>query len=285
MLLILGADSEIGAATCRHIEASGGMVVGTTRRQSAASSNSILLDFDRDVSDFSPPDGVTAACIFVAVARLAACAADPQGSAKVNCERTISLVQRLTARGVYTLFLSTNQVFDGELAHVSADAPASPVSEYGRQKALTEDVLRRQMADGAPIGILRFAKIVSPRMALIEAWKAELAAGRPVDAFVDMMMAPTPVAHAAAAIVCLMRDRQATIAQLTGPRDVAYREVGRLVARRVGADPGLVRPVSALDKGMPLGSTPHNTTLDSSYLADRYDIVVPDVEEVLGDIV
>jgi hypothetical protein len=35
------------------------------------------------------------------------------------------------------------------------------------------------------------------------------------------------------------------VAQLTGPRDVSYAEVGRFVAERIGADPALVDPVSA----------------------------------------
>jgi hypothetical protein len=43
--------------------------------------------------------------------------------------------------------------------------------------------------------------------------------------------------------------------------------------------------VSALDHGMPAGSTPRNTTLDSSYLAERYGIVVPDPEKVLGALI
>ena len=72
------------------------------------------------------------------------------------------------------------------------------------------------------------------------------------------------------------------VAQLTGARDVSYAEVGRFVAERIGADPGLVDPVSAVDHGMPKGSTPRNTTLDSSYLAQRYGLAVPDAFEVIG---
>jgi dTDP-4-dehydrorhamnose reductase len=176
-------------------------------------------------------------------------------------------------------------VFDGETARVAPDAPTSPVSEYGRQKAVTEAALRERMAGGAPIGILRFAKVVSPKMPLIENWKSELAAGRAISAFADMMMAPTPVASAAAAIACMMKDRTSAIAQLTGPRDIAYTEVAHLVARHVGADPDMVRPVSALDHGMPAGSTPRNTTLDSSYFAERHGISVADAEQVLSALI
>ena len=91
-------------------------------------------------------------------------------------QQTIALIDRLAARGIYTLFLSTNQVFSGERPHVPADAPVSPVSEYGRQKAEAERVLRSRMANGAPIGVLRLAKVVSPGMALVTNWRQELTA-------------------------------------------------------------------------------------------------------------
>lgn len=281
MFLVIGANSEIATATVSRIRGRGGEVATTTRRPGEVGDSTILLDFDSPTDGFVPPKGVTAACIFVAVARLAACEADPAGSSLVNCERTIDLVDRLVAHGVYTLFLSTNQVFDGSRPHVPADAPTAPVSEYGRQKARTEGALRERMRGGAPVGILRLAKVVSPGMALVDGWRRELGAARPIRAFADMTMAPTPADLVAEAISRMMEDRVCEVAQLTGPRDVAYADVGRLVAEDLGAEPGLVEAVSALDHGMPPGSTPANTTLDSSYLERRYGIVVPDAVEVV----
>ena len=61
-----------------------------------------------------------------------------------------------------------------------------PVSEYGRQKARTEAALRQHMDRGAPVAILRLAKVVSPDMPLIDGWIEALAAGKPIRAFRDM---------------------------------------------------------------------------------------------------
>ncbi len=282
MYLLVGGNSEIGGETAHQLAARGQTVVTTTRRTAEVGPTRVLLDFDRPTDGFEPPPGVTAACIFVAVARLAACQADPTGSALINCERTIALVDRLLSRGVYTLFLSTNQVFDGETAHVAADAPHSPRSEYGRQKARTEAALKARIADGAPVGILRLAKVASPGMALVAGWREKLAAGEPIRAFHDMTMAPTPTAMVASAIAGMMRERFAGIAQLTGPRDVTYAEIGRFLARRAGVSEDRVEAVSALDNGMPEGGTPRNTTLDSSLVATRYGLTVPDTLDVVA---
>jgi dTDP-4-dehydrorhamnose reductase len=204
------------------------------------------------------------------------------GSALINVERTIALIDLLVGRGIYTLFLSTNQVFNGDSPHLTVDAPMSPISEYGRQKAEIERMLRTRMTAGAPIGVLRLAKVVSPGMTLLSAWKQELASGRSIRAFTDMTMAPTPVDMVATSIARMMEDRLQVIAQLTGPRDIAYAEVGRFFAKKIGADPRLVVPVSALESGLPKGSTPRNTTLDSSFIEQRYGLVIPDAFDVIA---
>ncbi|MDP3694040.1 sugar nucleotide-binding protein [Bradyrhizobium sp.] len=283
MFLVVGGNSEIGSATAQLIRSRGGEVVCTTRRLPTAP-NEVLLDLGGPVQDFAIPEGVKSACIFVAVARLAACEADPAGSARINVEQSAALTEMLAARGVYTLFLSTNQVFNGDTPHVPWDAPVSPISEYGRQKAAAERTLRALMREGAPVGILRLAKVVSPGMSLVENWKRELAAGRPIRAFHDMTMAPTPVKVVAEAIARMMEDRLPAIAQLTGPSDVTYADVGRSIAESLGVDPGLVQPVSALDNGMPHGSTPRYTTLDSSLLLARYGLTAPAALDVIREL-
>jgi hypothetical protein len=44
----------------------------------------------------------------------------------------------------------------------------------------------------------------------------------------------------------------------------------------------LVQPVSALENGLPKGSTPRNTTLDSSYIAEKYGLTVSDAFDVIS---
>src|SRR5437868_5137012 len=136
-LLLVGADSEIGAATARHLTACGASVIATTRRPEHVAADRPFLDLSAPLDDWRPPAGIGAACIFAAVARLQACEADPAGSAFINVSQTLGLTERLLAEGAAVLFLSTNQVFDGTVPQVAADAPFCPVSEYGRQKART----------------------------------------------------------------------------------------------------------------------------------------------------
>jgi dTDP-4-dehydrorhamnose reductase len=275
MFLLVGGDSEIGAATYLHLKAAGKIAAATTRRPQLAGPERPLLDLAADLSSWAPAPDTSAACIFAATARLADCAADPAGSATINVLQTLTLAERLTARNIYVLFLSSNQVFDGSVPHMRADAPTCPLSEYGRQKARAEAVLRERMLRGAPIGILRLAKVVSASMPLLHGWVRALSAGEPIRAFHDMPMAPAPAALVGAAIAALLESRAPGVFQLTGPQDVSYADVAHRLARQVGADPKLVGVVGAIEAGMPAGSAPRHTTLDSTAMRDRFGIVAP----------
>ena len=284
-ILIVGGESEIAVATVAHLRKRGRDVVATTRRPERVAADRPFLDLSRPVDDWPIPDGVAAACLCAAVARLGDCAKDPAGSARTNVAGNTRLAERLIARNIPVLFLSTDKVFDGERAHVPADAPPCPVSEYGRQKAAAEGALGELMRAGMPTAILRLAKVVTPGMVLLRQWIGELNRGQPVRAFHDMMMAPTPIALVAQAIEQLLAAPTSGIFQLTGPRDVDYGAVARHLAEEIGTDPELIETVSAYSVGLPTGSTARNTTLDSSGLAERFGIVVPDVWAVIDGLI
>jgi dTDP-4-dehydrorhamnose reductase len=281
MFLIVGGDSEIGAAASRAMTAQGLPVVATTRRRDRVAPDRPYLDLAAPLDGWAPPPGTQAVCLCAAIARLAACADDPEGSAHVNVAQTLALADTLLARGIAVLFLSTNQVFDGSVPHQRADAPHAPVSEYGRQKARAEAALLRAMQQGAPVAILRLAKVVSDTMPLIGGWIGDLSAAKPIRAFADMTLAPTPTEQVCAAISVLLQARARGIFQFTGPRDVTYADVGRFLAATLGAAPGLVQETSAHSAGLPEGATPANTTLDSSLLRVHYGLEVPDVWDVV----
>src|SRR5712691_201961 len=95
MWLLVGGESEIGAAAHRYLTARGQAVSVTTRRLAHESATRPLFDLSIPLDGWEPPADTQAACIFAGVSRLAACAADPVGSAQVNVVQTIALIERL----------------------------------------------------------------------------------------------------------------------------------------------------------------------------------------------
>jgi len=282
--LLIGGDSEIGAATFQFVSKSDRLALATTRRQELVSPSRPYFDLAQPLKGWRPPQHASAACIFAAVARLAACHLDPVGSARINVDQTIALVERLLEHDIHVLYLSTNQVFDGETPFVAPDAAMTPVSEYGQQKARTEAVLQNHIVMGAPLAILRLAKVISPDMPLIAGWMNSLSKNEPIRAFSNMKVAPTPIDIVIEAITAILDSRAVGVFQLTGPRDVSYLDVGRFVAERLGAEASLVMATRAGEIDMVAGSTPVHTTLDSALLRDRFGISAADPWTVIGSV-
>ena len=69
-------------------------------------------------------------------------------------------------------------------------------------KARTEKKVKVLMKQGAPLSILRLAKVISPQMQLLKGWVETLATGHPIRAFQDTMVSPTPIRTVTEAIVC-----------------------------------------------------------------------------------
>ncbi|HXW78018.1 MAG TPA: sugar nucleotide-binding protein, partial [Acidimicrobiales bacterium] len=281
--LVVGGDSEIGAALLDHLARYGQTAVGTTRRRERLGDDRLWLDLSDFDESWAPPSGIKAACVCAARSRLADCAADPSGSWALNVDQTARLVARLSRLGIYTLFLSSNQVFDGKIAFVPPDAPVNPVSEYGRQKAAAEErVLTAGASSHQGTAVLRLSRVLGPVTPTVASWASALRRGEHVTAFSDMVLAPVPVELVAQAAHSLMTDSAAGIFHLSGTQDVPYSHFARALALRLGRSPSLVREVSAATAGLPPGSTPSHTTLDSALLRDRYHLTPPDLLSTLG---
>src|SRR4029079_17964223 len=285
MWLLIGGDSEIGAAAYQSLKARGVTAAATTRRKTQIAADRPFLDLSAPLENWAPPPGPSAACIFAAVARIKACEADPRASAHVNVTQTLALADRLRGRGIPVLFLSTNQVFDGTVPDVVAGAPHSPVTEYGRQKARAEAGFFSRMELGMPAAVLRLAKVVSRDMPLRRDWSKKLAAGQPIRAFSDMTMAPVEIDMVCDAIAMLMKAGTRGVFQLTGPRDLPYLEIGRHIESELGVDRSLVGESTTVEAGLPTGSGRMHTTLDSSRLRDEYGVAPPDVLAVVNSVI
>jgi dTDP-4-dehydrorhamnose reductase len=257
--LVVGGDGVLGAALVDALIAAGRDVVATTRR-APPTPGRLLLDLAAPLVDWPALPRVACAWLCAAVTSQAACERDPQGSWRVNVEQTVALAERLARDGARVVFLSTSQVFDGSRARRTPADPPSPLTEYGRQKAAAEARLRAAL--GSRLVIARLTKVVAPDAPLFRGWLTALRRGETIRAFTDLRCAPLPLAWVAQALVRLGAQPVAGIVHLSGERDVSYHEAACHLARRLGVDPALVQPGSAVEAGLPAGLRPAHTTLE-----------------------
>jgi len=273
-VLIVGGDGKVGRALAGQVALSGQAVVTTSRR--ADSQIGVLpLDLSGEVDSWTIPEGIVTAVICAAVPLIDACEKDPAGTARVNVSGTLALVRRLVERDVFTVFCSTNQVFDGETPNTPAETPQSPRSEYGRQKSRVE---RELLSIGELCAIVRFTKILEPNAALFTRWRDALRSGGTIEPFIDMRMAPVPLATAASTLRLIADRRAGGIWQVSGDRDVSYSEAATLLVKKMRASADQLRPISALESGRIASHLPRNTTLCVERLRRELGLQPPSAE-------
>ncbi len=278
-ILIVGGDSAIGAAAAARLEADGHDVWSSTRRPGTDHPFLDLATFGSPAT--SLPD-VDMAIIAAAIARLGACAEDPAATTAVNVTGTLHLARHLAERGTRVLFLSSDKVFDGCVAHRPRQDRAAPETEYGRQKALAEAGIRALGPRGA---ILRLAKVLGPGEPLLVDWTRALRQGREIQPFADMYLAPVPRDLVAETLAAIVAGGGGGVYQLSGREEVSYGELASRLARRLGVSADLVRPRAADPHQFPFEARPRHSTLDMTREAREFALAPPGIDETLNALV
>lgn len=281
--LVVGGDAVIGRALWQRLGNDGVEVWASTRRPDLIGPDRPFIDLVTanwsDLDDL-PISAETTVHICAAAARIAQCAADPEGTRRVNVEGPVALATALAARGAHILFLSTNQVLPGDRPLASADTPYGGATEYGRQKAEAE---QRLLALDAPVAVLRLAKVLTEDDPLISGWRRDLKAGRAIRPFHDMTAAPVSAVLVVEAMIRIAVTRGKGLFQLSAKRDVSYADLALHLARSDRADPSLINPGTVSGAGLPHRPPPF-TSLDGHRLAVELGLSPPDpFDAILAD--
>ena len=259
-LLIVGSDGLLGSALRLHCVASGIAHVGTSRRPAVGASETLPLDLAQLASDWPKFSSYKSAVLCAGITNLEQCRNNPALTRHINVSQTISLAQRLVDAGVFTVFISTNLVFDGSRPLRSAPEPTCPATEYGRQKAEVEKAL---CALGKQAAIVRLTKVIHPQMPLVQGWKNELAKGQIIAPFDDLVFAPISIEATVHAILNIARKQLPGVWHLSSDADISYADMARQIATLHQLDVNLIRQTSCRTRKN-LEHVPTHTTLDAS---------------------
>ena len=278
-ILVVGADGQIGRSLADRLSGQGRTVVRTMLQ---ADGDALPLDLSRDAAGWVPPRRISVAYLCAAVTSIDYCRQHPAEAYAVNVRGTMAVARRLAEQQALVVFLSSNLVFDGSAQFEKPDAPRRPGCEYGRHKAEVEEqlLLMRQQSC-----IVRFTKVLGLGMPLLAKWRGALQQKQPIHPFSDMVMAPVPLTFAVDVLRRVGEVRRTGVVQVSASQDVTYEQVARHLAKRIGADEGLVKAVRAADSGLDLGHVPAHTTLDTTVLREELGMVPPDVWQTIDGLI
>jgi dTDP-4-dehydrorhamnose reductase len=271
--LVVGADCPIGRGLMARLIRSAQSVKGTTRRLLTTSLSHLFLDLAADVAGWVCPTPVAAAVICAGVTKADYLTRDPERAARVNLVGIPQLISKLHFQGAFVAFLSSSAVFDGSRPFVPARAPLTPLTEYGRHKAMVE---RQVWELGGRGAVVRLSKVLEPGFPLFQQWVESLRTGDIIHPFSDLRFAPVPVSFVAAVLERVLADRCSGVVQVSACEEITYAEAAHYIAARIGAPQALVRPVPCRNV-QPTLIVPRHTTLDIERLTGELGLEPPDV--------
>ena len=191
----------------------------------------------------------------------------------VNVDGTRHVARAAAGIGARLIHISTDALFDGQKGNYTEDDPPSPITPYGRSKALAEEAVRD--AGGEAVTV-RTSLIYGwqPTVARAAQWMLDdLRAGKPVRLWTNELRCPIWVEDLAAAVVELAGLSYTGVLNMAGAQTLSRYEFGTRLLRFHGVDPSSVTPA---DKPTPLDGT-----LDCSRARELLETPLPGVDEVL----
>jgi len=234
-VLIVGGDSLIGRALHESYRAAGIPCVATSRRAGQLPQ----LDLAASPETWELANSYSAAFLCAGRTKLADCEAHPVETELINVTRTTELARKLSARGAFLVFLSTNLVFDGNKAFPTVEDAPNPATIYGRQKAEAEKILR-ELGEG--VALVRLTKVVHAAMPLLLDWAAALRRQEVVRPYSDMVFSPVPLDYVAGALRSILSRRTGGIIHLSAETDISYASLATSLAEHLDVSPDLVQP-------------------------------------------
>jgi dTDP-4-dehydrorhamnose reductase len=218
-----------------------------------------------------------------AISRTDVCYEQPERARAVNVLGTANLAELAGQTKARLLYVSTDLVFDGRQGRYREDQPAKPVSIYGDTKLAAERaVLACPRAAVVRVSLL-FGPTQVSRPGFFDNQVESLRSGRTCRLFEDEWRTPLSLLTAARSLLALAESDFEGVVHLGGPQRMSRLEMGRHLARFLGADLSVLQATKQTDVSFP-EPRPRDVSLDSTQFRRSFpDEPWPEFEEALRE--
>ncbi|HOZ45691.1 MAG TPA: sugar nucleotide-binding protein [Candidatus Hydrogenedentes bacterium] len=247
-LLITGARGFIAGSILAQ-SADGSLVHAQSRGEPVSARNNIVWHtfdpLDVDILDLVfrsvAPDAVIHTA---AVAGIDYCQAHRDEAERVNVVLTQAIAERCASTGAKMVFLSTDNVFDGERGAYTEDDPPSPIHFYGETKVKAEEAVAAALDDYviARVAVVMGLPMLGTGNSFLSRMIPTLDRGEPLGVPPDEIRTPIDVVTAGRALLELAGNDVTGLIHLAGNDTLPRIEVVRRIAQRMGFSPDLVVP-------------------------------------------
>ncbi|MDC0074437.1 sugar nucleotide-binding protein [Alphaproteobacteria bacterium] len=273
-ILVIGSDGFIGKSISSYLKNKKYNIVNTSRKN--ISGKKIFFDLKDDINKFKliKPDSVI---ICAGITSVDYCKNNPKYSSEVNVFGVKKIIDHFKFKKSQVIYLSTSQVFNGKTPYQKKHSLTSPLSEYARQKLLSEKII---LNNGGVV--IRVTKILSKETELIKRWQSQLSCNKQINAFSNLPIAPLNADFVCEFIKKVIDKNSSGLFQLSPKDDIKYIDIAKRLANKINSNENLVNSVLAKPFDIGYKSLPEFATLDMAPEELDFSIKCPKSDEVLN---
>ncbi|NJL87093.1 MAG: SDR family oxidoreductase [Leptolyngbyaceae cyanobacterium SM1_1_3] len=265
-LLVTGASGFLGSYVCLQAQAEGWQVWGTYNQQRQPRSHLLRLPLNLASSDAIEtlfravqPDAVIHTA---AQSKPNFCQLHPTETYPVNVDASVQLAQLCAEAQIPYVFTSTDLVFDGEAAPYRESDLPSPLSHYGRQKAIAEDKILAAYPQATVCRLpLLYGRAVTTAGCFLQNFINKLRQAEPLSLFTDEFRTPVSVNCAAKGLLLALQTQG--ILHLGGLERLSRYEFGQLLVAAMNLPEIGLRASLRSQVNLP-APRPYDVSLESS---------------------
>src|SRR5262249_34147959 len=159
---------------------------------------------------------------------------------------------------------------------------------YAQQKSESEAVLLRaaeRLHATDRLNIVRLTKIMNASVSPLPAWFAAWEKGRPVEPFSDLIFAPMSVRFVGDALARIGERRVPGNLHLSGAENINYVDFACKLAHRLEVDLSLIRPSTAVDKGIHIPFKPTYSGLGMRRTTELCGVLPQPLDSLVEDLI
>lgn len=285
--IVVGASGFLGRHILKLAHSLGYEAIGTQSRSNYP--DLITFDLLQDrletclPSSFLESDVPTFGVICAAVTPMDRCIHDQENSYKVMVTNTIQLIESMVAFKIKPVFMSTSFVYDGKVGYYNEQQPYSPISEYGRNKAIVDEYLQKKQPKAL---VLRLDKIVGDQPSenhLFSEWHQLVKQDQPIICIQDQLFSPTLVDDIARATISGCEHGLTGVYNTTNSEFFTREELARQFVFALGKEAKIIsKPQDSFNF---LSRRPLKSYLDSTKLVKALGIRFTSMREVINSFI
>ena len=269
--LIVGASGQVGSQMLRAL---GGRALATSRtaREDWLKLDVAELAETAQAAELLDAHELDAIYCVGGMTWVDGCEKEPELAHRANARGPGVLAAYARRRGLPYVFFSTDYVFDGAKEHpgpYAEDAPANPLSVYGRTKLEGEQRVLQAYPQALVLRTTWVYGADARRMNFLYSMMRNLNARQPMKVPQDQVSTPTYNRDLVRVALGLVEARAAGVFHVAGPELLGRLKFAQKVARGLGLDASLLEGVTTAELKQP-AARPLDSGLSTSRLAKQY---------------